>query len=266
MTTGSPAESTCVTASGQYGEHGPRRRLRLLRDAGPLGRGRRGELRRSLRCPRLPLAGLGARRVLHPLRRGRSLGALGQRGGLRALGPGAPPSTGRDRRRRTSAHGRDRRLVTGCGPRADGRLRRGGCDAAALSVQPALRSACVRTGVGNWISFSTRSACSSWSTAPSRRHGRACANPIRRSTCRRRVTWPSTRSDIVFVGDSWEPDVRGPRRMGMTAVHVWRADEHPGRAAPTLEDGDHRVADFRGVLDVLAVGSDVVSELAEDVS
>ena len=72
--------------------------------------------------------------------------------------------------------------------------------------------------------------------------------------------------DIVFVGDSWEPDVRGPRRMGMTAVHVWRADEHPGRAAPALEDGDHRVADLRGVLDVPALGPDVVSELAEDVS
>ena len=29
-------------------------------------------------------------------------------------------------------------------------------------------------------------------------------------------------SEAVFVGDSWEPDVRGPRRLGMTAVHVWR--------------------------------------------
>ena len=39
----------------------------------------------------------------------------------------------------------------------------------------------------------------------------------------------------VFVGDSWEPDVRGPRRLGMTAVHVWRAEERDGqeRAAPS---------------------------------
>ena len=72
--------------------------------------------------------------------------------------------------------------------------------------------------------------------------------------------------DIVFVGDSWEPDVRGPRRMGMTAVHVWRVDECPGQAAPALEDGDHRVADLRGVLGVLALGADVVPEPAEDVS
>jgi putative hydrolase of the HAD superfamily len=64
-------------------------------------------------------------------------------------------------------------------------------------------------------------------------------------------------SDIVFVGDSWEPDVRGPRRMGMTAVHVWRAEERGGQVPPALEEGDHRVADLRGVLDV--VGDDVAS-------
>jgi putative hydrolase of the HAD superfamily len=72
--------------------------------------------------------------------------------------------------------------------------------------------------------------------------------------------------DVVFVGDSWEPDVRGPRRMGMSAVHVWRVDERPGRIAPALEDGDHRVADLRGVLNLLAQGADVVTELAEDVN
>ena len=37
--------------------------------------------------------------------------------------------------------------------------------------------------------------------------------------------------EIVFVGDSWEPDVRGPRRMGMTAVHVWREEERRAAAA-----------------------------------
>jgi putative hydrolase of the HAD superfamily len=57
--------------------------------------------------------------------------------------------------------------------------------------------------------------------------------------------------EIVFVGDSWEPDVRGPRRMGMTAVHVWRDDERRGQVAPVLREGDHRVADLRGVLGVL---------------
>jgi putative hydrolase of the HAD superfamily len=57
--------------------------------------------------------------------------------------------------------------------------------------------------------------------------------------------------EVVFVGDSWEPDVRGPRRMGMTAVHVWREEERPGLRPPELQPGDHRVADLIGVLDVV---------------
>ncbi len=48
----------------------------------------------------------------------------------------------------------------------------------------------------------------------------------------------------VFVGDSWEPDVRGPRRLGMTAIHVWRASEREGLQAPALEPGDHRVEEL----------------------
>ncbi len=59
--------------------------------------------------------------------------------------------------------------------------------------------------------------------------------------------------EVVFVGDSWEPDVRGPRRLGMTAVHVWRHDERNGREAPTLEPGDHRIPDLRGVLEIAGV-------------
>lgn len=57
----------------------------------------------------------------------------------------------------------------------------------------------------------------------------------------------------VFVGDSWEPDVRGPRRLGMTAVHVWRAEERGGLVAPVLEPGDHRVAELTGVLPIAGV-------------
>ena len=57
--------------------------------------------------------------------------------------------------------------------------------------------------------------------------------------------------DIVFVGDSWEPDVRGPRRLGMTAVHVWREEERQGQRPPALEPGDHRVGDLTGVLEVI---------------
>ncbi len=59
--------------------------------------------------------------------------------------------------------------------------------------------------------------------------------------------------DAVFVGDSWEPDVRGPRRTGMTAVHVWRSEERGGQSVPALEDGDHRVGELTGVLDLLGL-------------
>ena len=58
---------------------------------------------------------------------------------------------------------------------------------------------------------------------------------------------------VVFVGDSWEPDVRGPRRLGMTAVHVWRTEERAGRDAPSLEPGDYRVAELSGVLPIVGL-------------
>jgi putative hydrolase of the HAD superfamily len=59
--------------------------------------------------------------------------------------------------------------------------------------------------------------------------------------------------DAVFVGDSWEPDVRGPRRLGMTAVHVWREEERQGFDAPELEDGDRRVGDLSEVLEIVGL-------------
>jgi len=59
--------------------------------------------------------------------------------------------------------------------------------------------------------------------------------------------------EIMFVGDSWEPDVRGPRRMGMAAVHVWRMNERSDQPAPALEPGDHRVGDLTGVLEILGL-------------
>jgi putative hydrolase of the HAD superfamily len=58
-------------------------------------------------------------------------------------------------------------------------------------------------------------------------------------------------AEVVFVGDSWEPDVRGPRRMGMTAVHVWREEERRGMDPPELQPGDHRVGDLTGVLEIV---------------
>jgi FMN phosphatase YigB (HAD superfamily) len=63
----------------------------------------------------------------------------------------------------------------------------------------------------------------------------------------------------VFVGDSWEPDVRGPSRLGMTAVHVWRAEERQGQSPPPLEPGDHRVGDLTGVLELLCLANPPVA-------
>jgi putative hydrolase of the HAD superfamily len=57
----------------------------------------------------------------------------------------------------------------------------------------------------------------------------------------------------VFVGDSWEPDVRGPRRVGMTSVHVWRPVERAGQEAPPLEPGDYRVDELSGVLPIVGL-------------
>ena len=59
-------------------------------------------------------------------------------------------------------------------------------------------------------------------------------------------------ADVIFVGDSWEPDVRGPRQLGMTAVHVWRSEDRTGQLPPVLEPGDHRVGDLTGVLEIVA--------------
>jgi putative hydrolase of the HAD superfamily len=59
------------------------------------------------------------------------------------------------------------------------------------------------------------------------------------------------REDVVFVGDSWEPDVRGPRRAGMAAVHVWREEERGRLRPPPLEPGDHRVGDLTGVVEIV---------------
>jgi putative hydrolase of the HAD superfamily len=60
-------------------------------------------------------------------------------------------------------------------------------------------------------------------------------------------------NEVVFVGDSWEPDVRGPRREGMAAVHVWRATERQGLDAPELEEGDRRVGDLSAVLEIVGL-------------
>jgi putative hydrolase of the HAD superfamily len=60
-------------------------------------------------------------------------------------------------------------------------------------------------------------------------------------------------AQTVFVGDSWVPDVVGPHQAGMTAVHVWRADERPGPAPYELAAGMHRVGDLSELLPLFEV-------------
>ncbi|MGH9222438.1 MAG: HAD family hydrolase [Acidimicrobiales bacterium] len=52
-------------------------------------------------------------------------------------------------------------------------------------------------------------------------------------------------ADALFVGDTWEPDVDGPRRAGIPAVHLWRAEEHDGPPP------DGSIADLAAVLDLV---------------
>jgi putative hydrolase of the HAD superfamily len=59
--------------------------------------------------------------------------------------------------------------------------------------------------------------------------------------------------DIVFIGDSWGPDVLGPRAAGMAAVHIWREEDRPGEMPPSLDDGVRRVSDLQEVLDLFAI-------------
>ncbi|MBV8160862.1 MAG: HAD family hydrolase [Acidimicrobiia bacterium] len=58
--------------------------------------------------------------------------------------------------------------------------------------------------------------------------------------------------DVVFVGDSWGPDVQGPAGVGMRPVHLWRpewaADRDP---PPRLTNGVVRIPDLTGILTLL---------------
>jgi putative hydrolase of the HAD superfamily len=56
--------------------------------------------------------------------------------------------------------------------------------------------------------------------------------------------------EVVFVGDTWGPDVVGPRAMGMTPVYLRREGHWPDNTAPTDPGREVAVAaDLRGVLD-----------------
>lgn len=57
---------------------------------------------------------------------------------------------------------------------------------------------------------------------------------------------------VVFVGDSWSPDVEGPAAMGMRPVHVWRPEWNGEREPPPpITDGVVRVPDLGGLIDLV---------------
>lgn len=47
------------------------------------------------------------------------------------------------------------------------------------------------------------------------------------------------KGDVVFVGDSWGPDVVGPLEFGMAAIHISR--DHSDRPPPELPGGARRI-------------------------
>jgi len=59
-------------------------------------------------------------------------------------------------------------------------------------------------------------------------------------------------ADVVFVGDTWGPDVVGPQAMGMTTVYLRRDGHWPDDTAPeTLDEGVAVAADLTGLLDLI---------------
>jgi putative hydrolase of the HAD superfamily len=55
--------------------------------------------------------------------------------------------------------------------------------------------------------------------------------------------------NVLFVGDTWGPDVEGPRAVGMCAVYLERAGHWPDTTRPVDEPtGVARIRDLRGLL------------------
>jgi putative hydrolase of the HAD superfamily len=58
-------------------------------------------------------------------------------------------------------------------------------------------------------------------------------------------------ADALFVGDTWEADVEGPRAAGLRPVHVLRPDDSRPTPAPAGPAAVARVADLTPVPDLL---------------
>ena len=141
--------------------------------------------------------------------------------------------------------------LRGVGPGSDGALSRGGGDPVVAARGGARHRRLLELGLGaRWVPRGGRPA-RIWSTPGSPRPGPASRKPHPGIYAASLAALGVDAADVVFVGDSWEPDVRGPRRLGMTAVHVWREEERSGQRPPALEPGDHRVGELTGVLEIV---------------
>jgi len=59
-------------------------------------------------------------------------------------------------------------------------------------------------------------------------------------------------AEVVFVGDTWGPDVVGPQAMGMTTLYLQREGHWSDTTAPDEPEAESAVApDLRGVLDLV---------------
>lgn len=56
---------------------------------------------------------------------------------------------------------------------------------------------------------------------------------------------------VLFVGDTWYPDVEGAAAAGLHPVHVVRDDAPPDPAPQDLPDGVERVPDLAGIIRLL---------------
>jgi putative hydrolase of the HAD superfamily len=59
-------------------------------------------------------------------------------------------------------------------------------------------------------------------------------------------------TETLFVGDTWGPDVEGPRALGMRAVYLQRSDPWPDATLPAAPPLDvERIGDLSGLLQLL---------------
>jgi HAD superfamily hydrolase (TIGR01509 family) len=58
-------------------------------------------------------------------------------------------------------------------------------------------------------------------------------------------------ADVLFVGDTWGPDVAGPLEVGLRPLYVNRAGHWPDGTAPPDAGGVAVAADLTGILDCL---------------